>query len=382
MPTIQAIIGLPGVGKTQRLIQDLEEHLKWCPSIWPAVTSYTNFTCDGVTRRVGGEIESDTIYKLIYPHAKHYVPSSSFYRPSKKRYQKDTLRSEDTSAIKEFVDDAPTSRGTKAERSMVQRMRRELHSCSDEFPSWIHDEKIPRGLQHDVTLARWLDAGANLESNYQRLSSIYVDEAQDLSVLQARAVLALCRPDAQIRVYGDPFQAILTQGLEGESPPLFAWADETETLVGGHRVPLPIARMAQKVMEPWGCPPAEDWADLSRKGEILRFSDGARHRQGFRITHSRATAATLARDCPVKFLLDPKVCLRRNVDFRQTPLFGAPAMVKGWESPVVYLHKFAKRFMQQFDQGDFHVRKQVFVALTRAQYRVQLHDEWYRRLAI
>jgi AAA domain-containing protein len=380
VPRIESVIGPPGTGKTTRLLKDVEELLAKEIKAHVAITSYTNYSCNEVARRLESpSVKAETLYKLASPHTKKYRPGGNSFKARNKLYQNSILWSGNTAAIQQYVNDAPSS-APRREREFLQHRLRELHSCTDKFPSWIHDEKFPRGMEYDVTLARWLEDGAPRKFLHPFFSHIFVDEAQDVSVLQGRVIQALCLPGGTIRAYGDPHQAILTQGLEGEQPSLFARAGETETLTGGFRVPLNIAQLAQQVMEPLGCPPAEDWADHSRTGDILLFGQGMKPRSGFCIAHSRAVAATFANCCPVPFILDPRVCLKEKIDFCHTPLFGAPAMVKGWESKTVYLHKFAPRFMRAYDEGCPHVRRQVYVAITRCQRRLLLHSEWYRRL--
>jgi AAA domain-containing protein len=380
MVKIQAIVGLPGTGKTESLLRDVRELLSRKERCRVAITSYTRYSCSVAAGRLYPlDVPVATLYSLAAPHTKEFRQFETFFKPKKKRYQCSLLGAGDVTAIQQFVNDAPSS-GPRREREFVECRLQELHACEDEFPSWIHERGLPPSLHYDVTLALWLEAGAPRGPGHPPYNQLFVDEAQDVSVLQARVITALCQPDGLIRAYGDPFQAILTQGLGEEEPPLFAWADETETLKGGYRLPLCIAQLAQSVMNGWGCPPAEDWADLEKPGDILMYYGGAKHRQGFCITHSRATAATLAKACPVRFLLYPQVGKELGLDLSRTPLFGAPAMVKGHESPAVYLHKFAPRFMRAYDEGCPHVRKQVFVALTRAEERLVLHPEWHRRL--
>jgi DNA helicase II / ATP-dependent DNA helicase PcrA len=266
---VEVLVGPPGTGKTTTLLHRLQAELERTPSDKIAFTSFTRAAREEVISRVGARFSlgpddfpwlrtvHGTAYRLLGEPGRvldgyHWKEFASAYgynltplgrfsieegaRATPRQTQDDVLRATYEWGrnrgldIEHTLSRAPARVNSDSLRRFVQR-----------YGDFKRDKKL---MDFNDLIERALERG-----EMPPVDVAFVDEAQDLSPLQIRAVqtwFARCRV---VHIAGDDDQAIY--GFQGADPGWLlqlAQRYPAQVLMQSHRVPAKVHELAQRII--------------------------------------------------------------------------------------------------------------------------------------
>lgn len=383
-----AFLGMAGVGKTYTLCESHLPKVLMYEDQNIYITSQTSFAIETVLARLKPEdrdrVTCATFHSLAYHWGtKEFAEGGTRLARSKEAHKTQLFQKGiDDEAMRLYEKNAPSNLPLEVKR------RRDFlatfdPACPEPIPPWVFEKPIHDSLRFDMTLLRfWASPerkNVDLRENFRIAGYLFVDEAQDLTPLQADLLLWFARRNRlAVRVYGDPNQQI---NYDYEAP-LFAFARQEEvTILEGHpdykRVPLEIARAAHTFRP--NAPPPEAWANLQTRGVIRPYGDRTYPvSQGYSLSLSRSGVARASEACPrQQFAVSPLAAREAGWDPGKKPIFSTIHGAKGWEAPTVTIQPLKPSYMRKLRDGDPVMSRLMFTAMTRAQETLYLPASIY-----
>lgn len=397
--------GLPGVGKTYQMIQDLRSVVDqgWAKTF--DVISQTNYAVKNAGKDIfekempkGVCIQARTLHKLIWgaltplrvaglaPPAAFQIGPSKSKRPA---YLTNVLDVTDRKMRERYVKDAPS--GESDDSKITQKLFSEYDPWVDGLPDPKMLGDVPRACRFDQSLLHYLLATESAPSRWEKFVLgpevileyrpwIFVDEFQDFTPLQAAALIRYADINgAVVRLYGDPNQAMATNR---RLPKLLEIAEKCGKVTpifgspGFRRCPYPIAEVAHKIL-PDVCPVPELWANNGSKGRVVTVtcpnSEKIRVARGFSIGESRWAVATSIKFAAThQYVFSPEGLPEGETDI---PVFATAFGVKGYEADVVTIQRWKPKHMEAYRRGEPEARRRMFVAVSRSKGTLVIHRE-------
>jgi DNA helicase II / ATP-dependent DNA helicase PcrA len=283
----EIILGSPGTGKTTALLKLVEEEL--ARGVPPDRIGYVSFTKRAATEAVEractkfGLTEKDLPYFRTL-HSTCFralgVSSGDIMEGKKLREFGDWIGTDLTTYRR--MDEGNTTGFTPGDRAMfMENMSRvcvlplrQLYDRDSDDLSWTFVDNIARGLRqfkkdrslHDYTdlLQMFVESGWT-----PKLEVLFVDESQDLSLLQWRVVDKLARNARRVVVAGDDDQAIYRWA--GAAVEHFVSMSGEVTVLGkSWRVPATIQGVAERIINTVRNRRPKKWAPREGGGKIMR----------------------------------------------------------------------------------------------------------------
>lgn len=356
-----AIDGPPGTGKTTTIIRDAG---KW--SSRSAVVTYTRDAAGVLEQRAPG-IQSGTIYSLTWPYVRAYTKGVTRGFRSAGGYRERRVAHLMDPALEQYVQDAPS----RQKQTLDKDLALVLHAWDgDGKPPFDLDDASPKGeLRYLLPLARWVADGCPMPEE-QKLETIAIDEAQDMSALEIRGALGLLQEGGMAYAYGDPGQAIFAHSkgvAHGAIPPAFVDADEVRLLDKGWRVGDPVASMAAAVLRSYWSRPASAFA-AEHKTIVMPWDEYSRPNRGLVLGYSRTVVAKAFRSWGLtQTAIVPSVAKSASEAVLCT---GHAA--KGAEADDVYLLPWTRPGMDKLRTRNPDAIRLLYVMMTRARRRLHV----------
>lgn len=384
-----AFVGMPGVGKTYTLTGVHLQKVLAYDYKRLYITSQTTFAIETALARLDEEAQKhvvcSTFHSMVYKWGTEDYSESGPYiaRPPEPHKVRVFQKGIDAEALLEYARRAPSNLPKEVQNRRDYLATFDPFNNPDPVQSWVFDKPIHRSLRYDMTLLRyWADLDhreLDLREGSRQAGFIFVDEAQDMTPLQAYLLLRFAKEHLlAVRVYGDPHQQI-----NYDYPaPLFEFAQPEETTIlegepAFKRVPIGIARVAHALLP--DAPPPEVWANLNKEGAIRSFSDRIYPvSRGYSLSISRAGVLRAVEHCPrQRFAATPQAARKAGWCPSEQPVFCTIHAAKGWEAPSVTIQPLKPAYMRKLREGDPVMRKLLFTAITRAQDIVYLPTPIY-----
>jgi AAA domain-containing protein len=403
-----AFKGLPGVGKTHQLLEDLNHVLSGgCVKNF-CVISQTQFAVKGARNRFDQKavpkdcsVVAMTLHSLIWKELKRLrkagvvTPATQGMSPGRSKrpeYFTKPIGKSDNGSLDQYCKEAPSNE--REDTKAIQKLFSEYDPFIDLCPNPKMLGDVPASCRFDQSLLFYYLHGT-VSGTYMAVKSIhdaktaavhrdwvFVDEFQDFSPLQAAALLRYAeQTGCVLRMYGDPNQAM---GTTRPLPKLLEIAerDGKVTDIFGdseyRRCPYKIAELGHKIQPETTAPP-EVWANPNYEGIVEAFSCSRSKKypvaRGFSIGESRwavRTAVGFANFPLPQIALSPEALPR---DGTEVPVFSTPFGVKGYEHEVVTIQLWKPKHMKAYRRGCPMARRQLFVSVTRSKGILLIHRE-------
>lgn len=265
MGATEVIVGPPGCGKTTEMIRRLVETVKTVPGDQLIVAAFTRAARGELQRRLaptGAYIDKlATLHALAYRllrlrrtqlmddrrwHDFGVKTGRSFSRQSFAGGAHFNSRDDRCRAVWDFTRNAGCSveDAVAAQGSRVAVRIRDVDLYVREYEAYKQSNAL---LDYTDTLVRVVEEGLA----FDEVTQVWIDEAQDLSALQAQVVDLWCKKAERCVVAGDDDQAIYSfQGARPDWLVALAHsnAETTTILAQSHRVPQAAHAAAQNVI--------------------------------------------------------------------------------------------------------------------------------------
>lgn len=285
--TPEIILGPPGTGKTTRLLSLVDEELS--RGVPPDKIGYVSFTKRAAVEAIERAAEKFSLDKktLRYFRTIHSMCfnalglSNSDVFEGKKLLEFGDWIGYDVSASR-YTEDGLTAGFTVADRALftenLARVRcvplREQYELSPDNLPWSVVERISRALEQykkDHDLVDYTDMlRLFLDTDWSpNLEVLFVDEAQDLSMLQWYVVEKLARGARRVVVAGDDDQSIYRWA--GAAVEHFVDMPGTSIVLGqSWRCPPPVQMLSDEIIRRVGHRRSKDWAPRDAEGVVDR----------------------------------------------------------------------------------------------------------------
>lgn len=297
--TPQLVLGCPGAGKTTYLLDQVEQEL--AGGVPPDRLGFVTFTRKARDEAVG---RACARFGLTPGDLPYFVTLHALGFRQMGLRSEQVLDDDHFLALSDFLGMTITGKGGATEGQLIQRglgdkmlfhynlsrnclrSPQEHHSQALEPFDWWVFERFCRGLEQfkkswglfDYTdmLSHWIDGGQK-----PALDVLFVDEAQDLSKLQWRAVEKLAEGARRVVVAGDDDQAIFTWA--GADVETFLHLPAQVTLLDqSYRCPLMVQEIASRLAEMlydrrpkrWKPRPELGWVDRPVRVADIDMSQG------------------------------------------------------------------------------------------------------------
>lgn len=399
------VTGLPGTGKTYRLLHDVEAFNSYYGDTgFCQVTSLNNTTVDEVNRRqfTKNQLRSTNVKKHLTLHkigwnlmgGKELPSEIKVRRKGSPEYNQKPLTKE---LAKQYVDDADYLNKKRHLKSAYKAW----NATEDPFPDELLDTSaLPNECGYDNTIykiclehQRQFEVGelvlAHPETPFR--GALLIDEAQDLSPLHCVMLgwYAL-KEHLFIRFYGDPNQMM---DQDRKMPFLWEQGAPIEEFYGidkYRRCPLSIAELAEMTM-PGLVAPAENWCqrgDLNEPilGQVIPTRTAV-NGKGVRNPIPTCTGQSIHEsrhrvETGLKYVapgvvpgVKPEAIERAKEEGLPTVHLSTAFGVKGLEDDVVTVQPMLPKHVKAYLRGDITTRRRVYVALTRCKGRLIIHQE-------
>ena len=365
-----AIDGPPGSGKTTTIIK---KSTGWGDDT--AIVTYTNDAAAVLHKRAEW-LPAGTVYSLTWPYVKPFVKGGIKGTGANLSYGTRKIHHLFDPALIQYETDAPSNRRVTRQDLLAVK----LHAwASGDPPFDLNAEQAVGALKFILPVAKWVQAGCPMEDK-ERLNTVVIDEAQDMSWVELRAALGLLKEDGIAYAYGDPGQSIFgtSKGIIGRAlPPVWICADEKRMLTKGYRVGDPVATIASRVLKSYyERPPTTFRAEHTT--QILSWNNWDRPIRGLALGYSRRAVAKAFRNWGLKqtgvvpnvACADKELCLSTGHS------------AKGAEADDVYILPWSRQAIKRLEQKDPETVRLLYVMLTRARRRVFLPVTLKARLAL
>lgn len=340
-----------------------------------AVVTYTRDAAAIIQQRAP-HVRAGTVYSLTWPHVRPFATGKRVMVPTSAAYSTRRVAHLMDPALDAYTAAAPSLQPKR----ISDEIARALHNWDGlgSPPFDLAKLKATGQLTFILPLARWVASGCPLPKE-DKLNTLAIDEAQDMGALELRAALGLLRGKGTAFAYGDPGQAIFSEGKgvrPDALPPAWTMADETRTMHGGYRVGDPIATLAANTLRPYYDRPASvfcaDHATQLIPWDSLQQPSGA----GLVLGYSRWTVAKYFRQWGLtNTAVTPKVS---RADSELVLSTGHAA--KGSEADDVYLLPWSRKAIKRIEANDPNALRLLYVMLTRARKRLHIPRSLYVRL--
>lgn len=358
MSTIVTHRGLAGCGKTTAIVSRQHD--------FDGVFTYTNAAAT-ILRARGWSGPCMTIYKATFPHVRNYVERAA-RRPNERAYSRRRISGAEDAALRRYVLDA----SGKYRRTASADISRRVHGwVNGDCPVNLESEEVlaMTDAKYALPLARWLQDGAPLSPDGPRFRKVLVDEVQDWSALELRALCAIAE---HVEGYGDPFQAIFgsAKGVEpGQLPAAWRMTSSDNFLGRSRRVGAAAARAAAACVSEIDYIPVKDWA-ADHETEVLSWDPEIdRPKRGLLLSHARHKSEKAVATMGLSNVwVRPHQSARPAEELCLATIYDA----KGMEADDVYVNSWSDIRTREAFAGDPEAMLVLYVAITRARRRVFL----------
>jgi hypothetical protein len=363
MICVEVVDGPPGSGKTSEIVARCREP----GSPRTAVVTFGREAAHTLLLRAP-EITAGTIYSLTRDATRPFWGGN----PGKGRrivsgslaYQKRAMRGAHDPAVDQYMRSAPSAQPKSSLDSLAARLHEWPGPPAP--PPFDLAEAPARGpLQFILPIARWIATEEDLpdEARYAR---VFVDEAQDLEMLELAAALRLVRSGGTLLTYGDPGQAIFVESKTTEAHTLPApWRLKGATrrlLTGGHRCGQPLADAAARVLSPIWKRPGEAFAAPHRTSVAQWWPETDAPPVGLILGYSRKNVVDYATEQGIRnYALVPSVG-----DTVRGRVICTGHAAKGAQADNVYLLPWSDRALKALDAGEPGALRLLYTMMTRA----------------
>ena len=366
-----AVDGPPGTGKTRTIIETAKD---WDDES-SAVITYTNDAA-GVLRKRAEWLRSGTIYSLSWPYVSPYVQGKVRGSGPNVTYGSRRIHHLFDPALIQYEKDAPSNRAPTRQDELA----RQLHAWGAGDPPFDLRDEAPKGaLKFILPLARWIEAGCPMPE-HERLEQVAIDEAQDMSWVELRAVLGLLKEGGVAYAYGDPGQAIFgrAKGIEGTSlPPVWVSADEKREITTGYRVGDPTASVAAQILWSYYERPASLFK-AKHQTDIMNWDVRNKPVRGLAMGYSRRSVGKAFREWGLR-----NTGVVPNVAAADKELvLSTGHAAKGAEADDIYLLPWSRIAIERLEQRNPETLRLLYVMLTRARRRVFVPTDLKARLPL